>query len=75
MKTSDDIKKQASVFTEAEKLMIEGSVSELQSLLRLNRVNEEALQKLQNIVTIVENLKDSYMWRILRAAKQNHMLD
>ena len=75
MKTSDDIKKQASVFTEAEKLMIEGSVSELQSLLRLNRVNEEALQKLQNIVTIVENLKDSYMWRIIRLAKQNHMLD
>ena len=75
MKTSDDIKKEASVFTEAEKLTIESCMAELQSLLKLNRVNEEALQKLQNIVMIVENLKDNYMWRIIRLTKQNHMLD
>ena len=50
-------------------------MAELQSLLKLNRVNEEALQKLQNIVMIVENLKDNYMWRIIRLTKQNHMLD
>ena len=34
-----------------------------------------ATYKLTNILTVLGSLKDNYMWRLLRAAKQNHMLD
>lgn len=75
MITPEDIKRKSATFTEAEKLTIEASKAEIDSLLHLNKVNEEALQKLQNIISNLQGIKDNYMWRLIRAAKQNHMLD
>ena len=38
-------------------------------------VNEELIHKLDNIITTLSTMRERYMWRLLRAAKQNHMID
>ena len=61
---SDDDRKSILSLSEEIKMVVEGRV-----------VNEELIHKLANIITTLDNLKENYMWRLLRAAKQNHMLD
>ena len=38
-------------------------------------ISEDTITKLGNVITMLDSLKENYMWRLLRAAKQNHMLD
>ena len=56
-------------------LKIECPNEEIKSILETKKLNEDVLTKLTNILTTVETLKENCMWRIIRAAKQNHMLD
>lgn len=75
MRKLDNIKKGATVFSEAEIRNIKSVKNEIDMLLEINKINEEAIRKLDNILTSLHGIRDNYVWRLLRAAKQNHMLD
>jgi muramidase (phage lysozyme) len=75
MRKLDNIKKEATVFSEAEIRNIKSVKNEIDMLLEINKINEEAIRKLDNILTSLHGIRDNYVWRLLRAAKQNHMLD
>jgi muramidase (phage lysozyme) len=75
MRKLDNIKKEATIFSEAEIRNIKSVKNEIDMLLEINKINEEAIRKLDNILTSLHGIRDNYVWRLLRAAKQNHMLD
>jgi len=75
MKTSDSIKKKASALSEQEVKSLQTMIEELKMCLQHKQINEELLTKLNNVLTSLSCLKENLMWRVLRAAKQNHMLD
>jgi hypothetical protein len=75
MRTSKDIRAKQKALSEQEIKTLQEVKEEITTLLEIKKVNEDVLTKLGNIVTTISTLKDNYMWRIIRAAKQNHMLD
>ncbi len=75
MKTRESIEKQIFSISEDDRKTITSVLEEIKMATETRVVNEELIHKLENIITTLENLTDSYMWRLLRAAKQNHMLD
>lgn len=75
MKTADSIKKQNSVLSSEDKKNLLNLIEDIQKLIQDNQINEDALRTLDNTITSLSALKNNYMWRIIRAAKQNHMLD
>jgi hypothetical protein len=75
MKTRESIEKQIFSISEDDRKTITSVLEEIKMATETRVVNEELIHKLENIITTLENIKDSYMWRLLRAAKQNHMLD
>jgi ABC-type phosphate transport system auxiliary subunit len=75
MKTSESIKKQASALSEQEVKTLQTVGEEIRMCLEHKQINEELLTKLNNIITSLSCLKENLMWRVIRAAKQNHMLD
>tara|TARA_R110002110_G_scaffold214038_1_gene427580 strand:+ start:1374 stop:1601 length:228 start_codon:yes stop_codon:yes gene_type:complete len=75
MKTRQSIEKQMFAISEEERSNLRSLVEDINQIVEKKTVNEETLRKFTNIITVLESLKDNYMWRMLRAAKQNHMLD
>tara|TARA_R110001583_G_scaffold73623_1_gene204747 strand:- start:9559 stop:9786 length:228 start_codon:yes stop_codon:yes gene_type:complete len=75
MKTSHDIQKKACAFSEQEVKNLQTLVTEVKSVLENSKINEDTLMSLTNMITTLSTLKENCMWRIIRAAKQNHMLD
>ena len=75
MRTSKDIRAKEKALSEQEIKTLQEVKEEITMILEIKKVNEEILTKLSNVITTMSTLKDNYMWRILRAAKQNHMLD
>jgi molecular chaperone DnaK (HSP70) len=75
MKTRETIKKEASQISDQDRKNFESLIEEIKMILSHKVINEETLTKLTNIMTDVRSIKENYMWRIIRAAKQNHMLD
>jgi len=75
MKTSKDIKKKESALSEEEKKYLQSAIEDLKEIIAKSKVDEELLRKFSNIVSTLTSLKENYTWRILRALKQNHMLD
>ena len=75
MRTSHDIRKKASALSEADKKTLLTLIEELKFVIDHPQINEDMLTKLGNISTTINTFRENYMWRILRAAKQNHMLD
>ena len=75
MKTSKDIKKKESAISEEDKKTLETTIEDLKFIIEKSKVDEELLRKLNNVSATLSILKESYTWRILRALKQNHMLD
>lgn len=75
MKTRETIKKEAYQISEQDRKTFETLIEEINMILSKRIINEDTLMKITNIETSVKSIKDNYMWRILRAAKQNHMLD
>ena len=74
MKTRQSIEKQLFAISEEEKSNLQTLVEDIKQILDKKTVNEETIKKLTNIITVLDSLKENYMWRLLRAAKQNHML-
>jgi len=74
MKTAQDIKKSLMGVSEDERKKIESLVQDLKVVLQSKEIDEDVVRKLNNVYTSVASMKDNFMWRLLRAAKQNHML-
>ena len=75
MRTSHDIRKKQTELSEQEIKNLQSVTEEIKFILEQKKVNEDILTRLTNILTTINSLKENYMWRIIRAAKQNHMLD
>jgi hypothetical protein len=75
MKTRQSIEKQLFSLSEEDKKNLQALVEEINMIVDKKTISEDTLTKLTNILTVLGSLKDNYMWRLLRAAKQNHMLD
>ena len=75
MKSLQNIKKEASQLSEQDKKSLQTVGEELKMLIQHKKIDEETLIKLANILTTLSSLKENYMWRIIKAAKQNHMLN
>ena len=74
MKTRQSIEKQMFDISEEERASLQTLIEDIKQVVEKKTVNEETIKKLTNIITVLDTLKDNYMWRLLRAAKQNHML-
>ncbi len=74
MKTRQSIEKQIFAISEEERANLQTLIEDIKQVVEKKTVNEETIKKLTNIITVLDTLKDNYMWRLLRAAKQNHML-
>ena len=75
MKTRQSIEKQMFTISEEERANLRSLLEDINQIIDKKTVNEETLRKFTNIITVLATLKENYMWRMLRAAKQNHMLD
>ena len=75
MKTRQSIEKQMFTISEEERANLRSLLEDINQIVDKKTVNEETLRKFTNIITVLTTLKENYMWRMLRAAKQNHMLD
>jgi hypothetical protein len=75
MRARETIEKQIFAISEDDRKSILALSEEIRMATDTRIVNEELIHKLDNIVTTLSTLRDSYMWRLLRAAKQNHMID
>ena len=75
MKTRQSIEKQVFQISEEDRNNLLTLIEDLKQIINKKNISEDTLTKLTNIITVLGSLKDNYMWRLLRAAKQNHMLD
>lgn len=75
MKLNDNINKKPSLIQEGDLKTLESCITEIELVIQAKVVNEDVVTKLGNLVTTFSSLRDNYMWRMLRAAKQNRMLD
>jgi len=75
MKTRQSIEKQQFKISEEDRNGLMSLIEDIKQIIEKKEVNEETIKKFTNIITTLDTLKDNYMWRLLRAAKQNHMLD
>jgi len=75
MRNPKDIRKKESVFSETEIKTLQEVREEIKTILEVKKINEDVLTRLSNTLTTLGTFKDNFMWRLLRAAKQNHMLD
>ena len=75
MKSLQNIKREASQLSEQDKKSLQTVGEELKMIIQHKKIDEETLIKLANILTTLSSLKENYMWRIIKAAKQNHMLN
>ena len=75
MKTADSIKKQNKVLSPEDRQNLIMLIQDINNILETNEINEDSLRTLNNTLTSLSAVRDNYMWRIIRAAKQNHMLD
>lgn len=74
MKSADKIMKTLMGVSEEESNNIDALINDLVEIKKAGVVNEDTVRKLNNALITVSGLKDNYMWRLLSAAKQNHML-
>jgi len=75
MKTRQSIEKQVFQISEDDRNNLMTLVEDINQIRDKKTISEDTLTKLSNIITVLGSLKENYMWRLLRAAKQNHMLD
>jgi hypothetical protein len=75
MKSANSIKKQLSKPSEQDIENLRNLKNLIDMIISQKVINEETLKNLSNILTTAGALKENYMWRLLKAAKQNHMID
>jgi hypothetical protein len=75
MKTRQSIEKQMFTISEEERANLLALAEDINQIIQKKTVDENTVRKLSNVATVLDTFKDKFMWRLLRAAKQNHMLD
>lgn len=75
MKSYNHIEKKLGQISEDDRRNLLALLGEIESILEKKQITEDTVRKLDNIENTVSTLKDNYMWRLIRAAKQNHMLE
>mgnify|MGYP003635615598 FL=1 len=75
MKTRQSIEKQLFQISEEESSNLMALIEDINQIRSKKVISEDTITKLGNVITMLDSLKENYMWRLLRAAKQNHMLD
>ena len=75
MKTRQSIEKQLFQISEEESSNLMALIEDINQIRKKKVISEDTITKLGNVITMLDSLKENYMWRLLRAAKQNHMLD
>ena len=75
MKTRQSIEKQVFQISEEDSNNLMALIEDINQIKNKKTISEDTITKLGNIITVLGSLKENYMWRLLRAAKQNHMLD
>ena len=75
MKSYNHIEKKLGEISEDDRRNLLALLGEIESILEKKQITEDTVRKLDNIENTVSTLKDNYMWRLIRAAKQNHMLE
>ena len=75
MKAKQTIEKQIFQISEADKRNLLETVEDIKKVLTATTISEDEVRRLENSIPTITSIKDNHLWRLLRAAKQNHMLD
>tara|TARA_Y100000310_G_scaffold330609_1_gene402552 strand:- start:592 stop:819 length:228 start_codon:yes stop_codon:yes gene_type:complete len=75
MKNIEDLKKKQGQLDQVDLDKVRSLTAELAAFKDSPEISENGLRKLENILTELEGLKNSYIWRLVKLLKQNHMLD
>lgn len=75
MKSPESIKTDILKISEDDIRNIKLCVEEMNSVQSKRQIGEDTIRKLTNIITTLDSMRDNYYWRLLRASKQNHMID
>lgn len=75
MKTPESIKKEQLKVSTDDANNLKVITQEINDIVNKKTVEEDTIRKLTNIITTLDALRDNYYWRLLRASKQNHMID
>jgi len=75
MKTPESIKKEQLRISSDDANNLKVLAQEINEVVNKKTVEEDTIRKLTNIITTLDALRDNYYWRLLRASKQNHMID
>jgi hypothetical protein len=74
MKSADQIKKTLMGVSEEDQNNLEAIINDLTEVKKTGEISEDTCRILNNALTVISGMKEGYMWRLLSAAKQNHML-
>ena len=75
MKTPESIKTDLLKISEDDARNLKLCVEELNAIQGKRQIGEDTIKKLTNLITTLDSMRDNYYWRVLRASKQNHMID
>ena len=75
MKSNKQIQKEFFKLRESEIENLKLMKSEIDNVIKKNKVDEEGLRLLNNITTTLGAFKESYLSRLLKFLKLGHMLD
>jgi hypothetical protein len=75
MKTPESIKKEQLKVSSDDANNLKVITQEINDIVNKKTVEEDTIRKLTNIITTLDAIRDNYYWRLLRASKQNHMID
>ena len=75
MKTPESIKTDLLKISEDDARNLKLCVEELNAIQSKRQIGEDTIKKLTNLITTLDSMRDNYYWRLLRASKQNHMID
>ena len=75
MKAKQTIEKQIFKISDEDKRNLLLIIEDIQEIIKAQTISENEVRRLENCLTTVTSVKDNHLWRLLRAAKQNHMLD
>jgi hypothetical protein len=74
MKTRETIEKNLFKLSEDEQQQLDHAMLELSTVKDTKKITEDTVKKFNNVLLTVTAMRDNFMWRLLAAAKQNHML-
>lgn len=75
MKTPESIQKEQLKISSDDANNLKIITQEINDIVGRKTIEEGTIRKLTNIITTLDALRDNYYWRLLRASKQNHMID